>query len=263
MASSLFATQKAASEMAIARIDNEIAAEKKRDGVSSASIAKIKKMEADKEKLKKKAFEQDKKMKIAQAVMGMATGIMQAFATLPTIVAIPMAAMVAALGMKQIQLIKSMTYQGGGSGAAGGGPSKVTVGSRSNKVDVAGGSAGGELAYMRGERGMGSSASDFSRRGAFTGAKYRAVGGAAYVVGEQGPEVIVPNVPGRIIPNDELGAGGVPINATFNIQTIDSSNMEETLVSQRGNIINMIREAANNQGETFLEGLDTMALGDS
>jgi hypothetical protein len=262
MASSLFATQKAASEMAIARIDNEIAAEKKRDGVSSASIAKIKKMEADKEKLKKKAFEQDKKMKIAQAVMGMATGIMQAFATLPTIVAIPMAAMIAALGMKQISLIKSMTYQGGGSGT-GGTPSAVAVGSRSNKVDVAGGSAGGELAYMRGERGMGTSASNFSRRGAFTGAKYRAVGGAAYVVGEQGPEVIVPEAPGRIIPNDELGAGGVPINATFNIQTIDASNMEETLVSQRGNIINMIREAANNQGETFLENLDTMALGDS
>ena len=262
MASSLFATQKAASEMAIARIDNEIAAEKKRDGVSSASIAKIKKMEADKEKLKKKAFEQDKKMKIAQAVMGMATGIMQAFATLPTIVAIPMAAMIAALGMKQISLIKSMTYQGGGSGT-GGTPSAVAVGSRSNKVDVAGGNAGGELAYMRGERGMGTSASNFSRRGAFTGAKYRAVGGAAYVVGEQGPEVIVPEAPGRIIPNDELGAGGVPINATFNIQTIDASNMEETLVSQRGNIINMIREAANNQGETFLENLDTMALGDS
>ena len=60
-----------------------------------------------------------------------------------------------------------------------------------------------------------------------------------------------------------MTAGGQPINATFNIQTIDATNMEETLISQRGNIINMIREAANNQGETFLENLDTMALGDS
>ena len=38
--------------------------------------------------------------------------------------------------------------------------------------------------------------------------------------------------------------------------------MEQTLISQRGNIIGMIRDAANNQGQTFLEGLDTMALGD-
>ena len=114
---------------------------------------------------------------------------------------------------------------------------------------------------MRGGRGMGTGASDFTRHG-FVGAKYRAVGGAAYVVGEQGPEVIVPEAPGRIIPNDELAAGGAPINATFNINTIDATNMEQTLISQRGNIIGMIRDAANNQGQTFLEGLDTMALGD-
>ena len=60
-----------------------------------------------------------------------------------------------------------------------------------------------------------------------------------------------------------MAAAGTPINATFNIQTIDATNMEETLISQRGNIIGMIREAANNQGQDFLEGLDTMALGDS
>ncbi len=173
-----------------------------------------------------------------------------------------MTPIIAAITAMQVGIISSMQYQGGG-GSLGGTPSKVSIGSRSNKVDVAGSRPGGELAYLRGERGTGSSASDFSRRGAFVGAKYRAVGGAAYVVGEQGPEVIVPETPGRIIPNDELTAGGQPINATFNIQTIDATNMEETLISQRGNIINMIREAANNQGETFLENLDTMALGDS
>ena len=263
MASALFATQKMASEVAIARIDQEIAAEKKRDGQSAASIARIKKLEADKEKHKKKAFEQDKKMKMAQTVMATSLAVMQAFGQMGPIAGAIMSAFIIALGAKQLAIISSMQYQGGGTSSGGGVPPKVTIGSRQNKVDVAGGNAGGELAYMRGERGMGTSASDFSRRGAFVGAKYRAVGGAAYVVGEQGPEVIVPEVPGRIIPNDELGAGGAPINATFNIQTIDASNMEETLVSQRGNIINMIREAANNQGETFLENLDTMALGDS
>ena len=263
-AQALFATQKMASEVGIARLDQEIAMEKKRDGMSAKSLAKIKKMEADKEKLKKKAFEQDKKAKIAGAIMAGAMAIMQAWAMNPIAGAI-MTPIIAAITAMQIGIISSMQYQGGGGKGVGGGgtPSKLTMGSRSNKVDVAGGSAGGELSYLRGGRGIGSNASDFSRRGAFTGAKYRAVGGAAYVVGEQGPEVIVPEAPGRIIPNDELGAGGVPISATFNINTIDAANMEETLVSQRGNIINMIREAANNQGETFLEGLDTLALGDS
>ena len=262
-ASALFATQKMASETGIARLDREIAMEKRRDGQSSASLAKIKKMEADKEKLKKKAFEQDKKMKMAQTVMNTATAVMMAYATMDPIGATIMSAFIVALGAKQLSLISSMQYSGGGGNAAGGTPPSVNIGSKSKKVDVAGGKPAGELSYMRGERGMGSSASDFSRRGAFTGAKYRAVGGAAYVVGEQGPEVIVPEVPGRIIPNDDLTEGGASINATFNIQTIDATNMEETLVSQRGNIINMIREAANNQGETFLENLDTMALGDS
>lgn len=192
--------------------------------------------------------------------MAGAMAIMQAWALNPIAGAI-MTPIIAAITAMQVGIISSMSYQGGGGKGVGGGPSKVTVGDRSNKVDVAGSRPGGELAYMRGGRGMGESASDFTRHG-FVGAKYRAVGGAAYVVGEQGPEVIVPEAPGRIIPNDELAAGGAPINATFNINTIDATNMEQTLVSQRGNIIGMIREAANNQGQTFLEGLDTMALGD-
>ena len=259
-AQALFATQKMGSDVAIARLDREIALEKKRDGQSQASLQKLKKMEADKEKLKKKAFEQDKKAKIAGAVMAGAMAIMQAWAA-NWIIGLIMTPIIAALTAKQVGIISSMQYNGGGGGAVGGGPGKVSVGSASNKVDVAGSRPGGELAYMRGGRGMGTGASDFTRHG-FVGAKYRAVGGAAYVVGEQGPEVIVPEAPGRIIPNDELAAGGAPINATFNINTIDATNMEQTLISQRGNIIGMIRDAANNQGQTFLEGLDTMALGD-
>ena len=136
------------------------------------------------------------------------------------------------------------------------------MGGRQNNVDVATGPsrAAGELSYMRGARGQGNSASSFTP--AFGGVKYRAAGGAAYMIGEQGPEVFVPEVPGRIVPNDEVRqGGGAPINANFTIQAIDSTNMEQTLTAQRGNIIGMIREAANNSGESFLESVDTMALG--
>ena len=76
------------------------------------------------------------------------------------------------------------------------------------------------------------------------------------MVGEQGPELFVPETPGRIVPNDDMPVGA-PINATFNINTIDASGVEDILVAQRGNIIGMIREGANSYGKTFLEDIDT------
>ena len=130
------------------------------------------------------------------------------------------------------------------------------MGERRNSVDLARSqSARGELAYFRGERGSGGP-ENFTP--AFAGARYRAAGGetAGYMVGEQGPELFVPESPGRIIPNDDVPTGA-PINATFNINTIDASGVEEILVSQRGNIIGMIREGANSYGKGFLEDIDT------
>ena len=256
----------AAGKMKIAAIDKEIEKTKQLYGGTAKGEKMIQALEKKKEAQKKKSFELNKKMMMAQAVMSTAMAILNVWSDKGNGNAITrgiLSGMVAAIGAAQLAIISSMSYSGGGSSAPSAGPSKVSIGSRSNKVDVAGSRAGGELAYMRGQRGVGSSASDFSRRGAFVGAKYRATGGAAYVVGEQGPELFVPQVPGQIVANDELEEGGMPANVTFNIQTIDATNMEETLISQRGNIINMIREAANNQGETFLEGLDTMALGDN
>jgi len=260
----------ARSKMKIAAIDKEIELTKKLYGGTAKGEAMVAKLEAKKDAAKRKAFKQQKGIMMAQTIMGTAQGIMHAISTgmqagLPAgpPLAAALASFVGVMGAAQLALIAGMSYQGGGSAPKAGSPPKMNIGSRSNKVDVAGGRAGGELAYLRGERGMGTSASDFSRRGAFTGRYHRAAGGAAYVVGEQGPELFVPEVPGQIVANDEMEDTGVMPNVTFNINAIDASNMEETLVSQRGNIINMIREAANNQGETFLEGLDTMALGDS
>ena len=56
----------ASSQNKIANIDKEIAAEQKRDGKSAASMQKIKALEKKKEAAKKKAFELDKKVKMAQ-----------------------------------------------------------------------------------------------------------------------------------------------------------------------------------------------------
>ena len=90
--------------------------------------------------------------------------------------------------------------------------------------------------------------------------KYRANGGnAAFMVGEQGPEMFVPETPGTVIPSDETPTTA-PINANINISAVDAAGVEELLVNQRGNIIGMLREAANAGGETFLESVSIQEL---
>ena len=195
---------------------------------------------------------------MAQVVMGTASAIVSAMQTQPFVPAgLIMAGVAAAMGAAQLSMISGMSYQGGGAGApSAGGPSAISLGSRSNVVDMASSrSSRGELAYMRGESGSGGPE---SFKPAFAGARYRAAGGetAGYVVGEQGPELFVPNAPGTIVPNDDMPTGA-PVNATFNINTIDASGVEDILVTQRGNIIGMIREGANSYGQGFLEEVDT------
>lgn len=260
MISSLGAISKANSDAKVKGLDDEIAAEKRRDGTSAASTAKIKALEAKKLATQKKAFETNKKMKMAQTVISTAMGAMAAYSSamesipapynIP--VAIGMAGMVAAMGAKQLSMIASTSFSGGGGSAgAAPAPSAISVGSRKSSVDLAKTqSASGELGYMRGESGIGG-AENF--RPAFSGYKHRAGGG--YVVGEQGPELFMPETPGTIIPSGQ-GAGG-STNVNFSIQAVDADGVEDLLVRQRGNIIGMIREAANSYGQDFMEGIDT------
>ena len=254
----------AASEARVQGVAREIEAEKKRDGQSAQSLARIASLEKKKEAMARKAFEQNKKMQMAQAAINTATavtGILASESIKSFPVAVALAAAVGAMGAAQLAMIASTSYQGGGSVSkpSGGAPSAVSMGSRSNVVDVSRRASAGELAYMRGARGTGTSATDF--RPAFTGAKYRAAGGetAGYVVGEQGPELFVPETPGRIVPNDDI-AQAAPVNVTFSVQAIDANSFNDALATQRGNIISMIREAANSSGEGFLETVDTNAL---
>ena len=247
---------KAQSDAEVAAIDRMIEAEKKRDGKSAASQKRIQQMEAKKEQVKKKAFETDKKMKMAQAVMSTAAGIAQAL-TLPTPLNFIMAGLIGAMGAAQIAVISGMTYQGGASSLPGQ-PSSVSVGQRSSSSDLAKSQGGaGELAYFRGARGQGGP-ENFTP--AFAGYKNRAEGGnTAFMVGEQGPELFVPERPGRIVPNDDVQQG-TPVNATINISAVDAAGVEDVLMNQRGNIISMIRDAANAQGDAFLENINVAEL---
>jgi hypothetical protein len=264
--SSIGAISKAASEQRIRGIDSEIEAEKKRDGSSKQSLAKIAALEKKKDNEKRKQFNMNKKMQMAMTVINTAQAAMGAYASLsvipfvgPALAAVAAGAIVA-MGAMQLSTISATSYQSSGGVSAGGGPSAISMGDRSNKVDIATSqSARGELAYMRGADGTGGSG-NFTP--AFTGAKYRASGGetAGFMVGEQGPEMFIPDRSGRIAPADEVQAGGAPAQVTFNINTIDASGVEDMLTVQRGNIIGMIRTAANSYGQSFIEEIDTSTL---
>lgn len=256
----------AASQQRIAAIDAEIAAEKKRDGKSKESLARIQQLEKKKEAAKKKQFEMDKKMQMANVVINTATAIMGIWSGVKDpyvgpISAGAMTAIVAGLGAAQLALIASTSYQGGG-GSIGGQstPTSISAGQRKSSVDLAKSqSSAGELAYMRGYDGIGGPE---NFKPAMMGAKYRAMGGptTGYVVGEQGPELFVPNTPGTIVPNNSAPEMQQPLNVNFSINTIDASGVEDLLVQQQGNIIGMVRSAANSYGQPFLEQVDTASF---
>ena len=240
----------------ISKVDEQIETEKKRDGQSKKSLEVINKLEAKKEQLRKKEFATKKKMMLAEAVMATALGIAMAMSVAPPLGFI-LAGIVAAVGAAQIAIISGMSYDGGGGNTPKAGAVSASVGERKSSVDFAKSqSAAGELAYLRGQQGIGGPE---NFRGAFTGYRHRAAGGTAgYVVGEQGPELFIPEQPGTIVPADDtenMVSGGN--NVTFNIHAIDAAGVQDVLVEQQGNIIGMIRSAANEYGNEFLEEVDT------
>lgn len=254
----------ASSDDRVAGIDKEIEAEKKRDGSSKASLQKIAALEAKKDAEKKKAFETNKKISLAQAAISTLVASLEVYKALagipfvgPALAAAASAAVIA-VGAKTMSMIASQSYSGGSSTGSPASTPTITVGKQTTKTDLATSRGGaGELGYFRGESGTGGP-ENFQPPGAFMGAKYRAAGGptTGYVVGEQGPELFVPQMPGRIIPEGE-SIQQAPVSATININAIDSTGVEDMLLDQRGNIIGMLREAVNSYGGSFYEEIDT------
>ena len=237
----------------VAAIDKQIAAEQKRDGKSAASIARIKALEGKKEAMQRKAFNQNKKMMMAQAVANTAAAITQTFADKGYPEGVPFAAVMAGIGALQLALIAKTSYQGGGSDIEEPKATALSIGGRNNSVDVSKRKSSGELSYLRGERGSGTGANDF-RTGGATGMKGYATG-QPIMVGEQGPERI------DIVPNEDLGKSMGTTNINFNISAVDGQSVQRMLNDQQGNIIGMIQSAANETGEEFLPQVDPSVYG--
>lgn len=214
----------AISDAKIAGIDREINAEKKRDGKSVESLAKIKKLEAKKIKEKAKA---DK----ASIAISTATGVMQTFAQYGFPTGVPMAAGLAAMGLYQISQVDKAANGSIGNLSGGGGSNlKIESGSRDNKVDVSRAASAGEYAFVKGQAGQGNAGS-FSTPGRVGGGSVAT--GASIILGERGPEEVTPTMPVNVTPSGGSGKSGssLTFSPTFNIEAMDSSSFEA--VTQR------------------------------
>ena len=254
------ALSQAAGQAKVAEVDQAIEAEKKRDGKSKESLAKIAALEKKKDAMAKKAFERNKKIQMAQTIINTASAIVAVLDDVPAPYNFALAALVGAMGAAQLGMIAKTQYQSTASGDVASPTTALNIGSRSNAVDVGQRASGGELSYLRGERGVGTNANNFTPGGAM-GRKGYANGADAVVVGERGPELITPSAPVDITPNYAMGGGETNIN--FNISAVDGASVQNMLNEQQGNIIAMIREAANDNGEGFLESVDPTVYGGS
>jgi hypothetical protein len=76
--------------------------------------------------------------------------------------------------------------------------------------------------------------------------------GGAYLVGERGPELFVPNTAGTVVSNEASGrAMGGEVIVNFNINAVDAAGFDSLLASRRGLITNLISDAMNRQGRRF------------
>ena len=252
---------RAASDAKVEMVDKEIAAEQKRDGKSAESIAKIQSLERKKDAIQRKAFETNKKVQMAQSIIATASGVAQAL-TLPFPMNFVMAGIIGAMGAAQLAIISGTSYQSTSAPGtqAATMPASLSIGKRGDSVDVAKNNvnAGGEIGYLRGTQGRGRNASNYAVIGsAYGGRTPRGYGNTAFMVGENGPEIMTPDTPMTVRPVNDNAQSAQPISATFQIQALDASGVEEILHGQRGNIISMLRDAANANGQTFLEDVNT------
>jgi hypothetical protein len=65
-------------------------------------------------------------------------------------------------------------------------------------------------------------------------------GGKPYLVGERGPELFVPSSTGGIVPNNQLGGGGVTVVQNINVTT----GVQQTVRAEIANLLPQISDAA-------------------
>lgn len=225
IASSIY---QAMSQSRITAIDAEIEAERKRDGKSKESLAKIKSLNAKKIK---------EELKARQASIGMstATAIMQTMATVPFPANVAMSAAVGLLGAVQMSQAAKAANGQLASLNADTSSLKITGGSEANRINTDNVVGAGEYTSLNGRSGGGSS-----------------MAGKPILVGERGPEVVTPEVPVNVNSAGSSSSGGdIVFSPTFNAQAIDSEGMEELFQKFGKELFEGLEGELNAQGRTL------------
>lgn len=224
---------------AVDAIDAQIAAEKKRDGTSEESLAKIKALEA-------KKIEATRKTARQTIIMQTAVGVANALAMGNPLIGIPMAIAVSAMGLQALKAADSAAESSLAELDSTATTSSLTLGDRTNKVDTAQTANSGELSYIQGSSGVGS-IQNFTPRASGN----NMYAGHAYIAGEHGPELIQPNVNSIASSASETAAasGSSVGNTTLNIQTLDARSFQDLVMTNPQLFRQAVEVALNQEGK--------------
>ncbi len=219
-------------------IDMAIKAEQQRDGKSEESKAKIKKMEAEKIKIQQDAAKK-------QILIQTAVAVMQAANAVPYPWSIPL--MIAAAASGAMAYAQASTPTSPSMDMGGGETGYLKLGERENRFDVSQNASAGELAYSRGEKGIGSAQNFIPRAEGGT-----TLPGVGYIYGEHGVEIATSGVPGRVTSNDSIANGGSGGNTTVvHINTIDAASFAEFASRNKETFRDAVEWSLNEEGSTL------------
>lgn len=227
-------------QAAVDAIDAQIAAEKKRDGTSEESLAKIKALEA-------KKIETTRKTARQTIIMQTAVGVANALAMGNPLIGIPMAIAVGAMGLQALKAADSAaesSLAGLDSSATTG---SLTLGDRTNKVDTAQIATSGELSYIQGSNGTGG-IQNFTPRAAGGNAN----AGYSYIAGEKGPELITPKIDSVVSDAQATRGGSASIGGiTLNVNAIDARSFQDLVYANPQVFKDAVEMSLNQQGKTL------------
>lgn len=223
----------ASSQSAIDDISNQIEMEKKLDGNSEKSKAKIAKLEAEKAAKEKKMAQQTI---ITQTAVGMA----QALGSMPypyNLVAMGTVAAAGLMALKQAQSGSSIAT------STASAPESLSLGERSNRVDTSIAASMGESSYIRGDQGTGS-IQNFTPRA--SGGK--AYAGTTILAGENGPEPITLGADAMVTSNSNAKKQGNKAAVAIHINAVDARSFQDLLATDPAFITGLVEATLNERG---------------
>lgn len=224
-------------QQSIDSIQSQIDMEKKLDGKSEQSKAKLAKLEEEK-------LAKQKKMATQQIAVQTAVGMANALGAAPPPYNFVLMGMVAAAGMMAMQQAQSGNVSSTPDSFA---PESLTLGNRQNRVDVAQGASAGELSYIRGDKGSGGIQSFVPRA---TGGKGYA--GTSVMLGEHGAEAVTLSRDVDISNSTESRSTSSSGNSyQVTIHAVDARSFKDLMQENSRDMVDVIETSLNETGKSI------------